>query len=92
MADPSGTRKELIAAIDLALNGNWDRAHKIVQAYDADMNACWIHAVLHKIEGDHANAMYWYRRASKEPESDNDTICQLRAIREALVTRGEANH
>jgi hypothetical protein len=39
------------------------RAHKIVQADEADATSCWIHAVLHKIEGDIGNSRYWYRRA-----------------------------
>jgi len=38
-------------AVQFALDGDWDAAHKIAQDY-ADDSANWIHAVLHKIEGD----------------------------------------
>lgn len=47
--------------------GDWDRAHEIVQnASDAD--SAWVHAYLHRQEGDFSNAGYWYRRTGK-PES-----------------------
>ena len=51
----------LLQALDLALSGQWDAAHKIVQQYEADTTAAWIHAVLHKIEGDLDNAEGLYR-------------------------------
>lgn len=38
-------------AVQFALDGDWDASHKIAQDY-ADESANWIHAVLHKIEGD----------------------------------------
>ena len=45
-------RQELMRAVDLALAGDWERAHGIVQKHEDDATACWVHAVLHKIEGD----------------------------------------
>ena len=50
------TRPELVRAADLAIAGDWDGAHKIVQEDEQDATSCWIHAVLHKIEGDADNA------------------------------------
>jgi hypothetical protein len=44
--------------------GDWDRAHKIVQEIDAP-DAAWVHAYLHRKEGDKWNANYWYSRAGK---------------------------
>ncbi len=44
--------------------GNWDAAHQIVQAHD-DRDCTWVHAHLHRREGDAANAAYWYRRADR---------------------------
>lgn len=44
--------------------GEWDRAHEIVQDIDG-REASWIHAYLHRKEGDSGNASYWYRRAAK---------------------------
>ncbi len=45
--------------------GEWDKAHKLVQDL-GDKKASWIHAYLHRREGDTGNAGYWYRRAGIE--------------------------
>jgi hypothetical protein len=44
---------------------NWDTAHSIIQDIE-DRKASWIHAYLHRKEGDHSNADYWYYKAGKE--------------------------
>ncbi len=44
--------------------GNWDKAHHLVQD-DMDGHGAWVHAYLHRKEGDISNADYWYRRAGK---------------------------
>ena len=44
--------------------GHWNQAHDVVQDL-TDKNAAWIHAYLHRKEGDNGNADYWYRRADK---------------------------
>ena len=55
------------------LNGDWDTAHKIVQAL-SDVHAMWIHAYLHRKEPDLSNARYWYRGAGKPfPEGQSYT-------------------
>lgn len=53
-----------LAALWHAAKGDWDRAHGIVQDA-ADADGSWVHAHLHRIEGDLANAAIWYRRAGK---------------------------
>ena len=60
-------KNELLRAIALAQENQWDAAHQIVQEYK-DPIASWIHAVLHKIEGDEFNSRYWYARTSTEYE------------------------
>ena len=45
--------------------GNWDRAHSEVQS-DNGSEAAWVHALLHREEGDLGNAGYWYRRANRD--------------------------
>ena len=57
------SRQELIDATERALAGDWEGAHKIVQVYETDTTACWIHACLHKLEPDEGNSRYWYRRS-----------------------------
>jgi hypothetical protein len=44
--------------------GDWATAHAVAQDID-DSTGAWIHAYLHRKEGDLANAGYWYRRASQ---------------------------
>lgn len=46
--------------------GDWDTAHEIVQNA-SDSDSAWVHAYLHRKEGDYNNARYWYRR-SGQPE------------------------
>jgi hypothetical protein len=53
-----------LAAMWWAAKGDWDRAHKIVQDEDS-ADAAWVHAYLHRVEGDLSNARYWYRQATR---------------------------
>jgi hypothetical protein len=76
---------ELVRAIDCALENQWDAAHNIVQQYDSDRTANWIHAVLHKIEGDRSNSLYWYNRAGKTAFADREPMAELRAIRDEIA-------
>lgn len=45
--------------------GNWKTAHSLVDELE-DKDACWVHAYLHRKEGDISNAGYWYARAGKK--------------------------
>lgn len=47
-----------------AAHGDWTAAHEAAQSSD-DADAAWVHALLHRQEGDAVNARYWYRRAGK---------------------------
>ena len=47
-----------------AAHGDWTAAHEIAQTSD-DRDSAWVHAYLHREEGDQWNAEYWYRRAGK---------------------------
>jgi hypothetical protein len=66
----------------LVAAGDWDGAHELVQD-DPSAEAAWVHAHLHRVEGDLSNAGYWYRRASK-PVAAGDFDAERRAIEEAL--------
>jgi hypothetical protein len=65
-APPEGLGQAL-AALWHAAKGDWDKAHHLAQAQD-DAQGAWVHAYLHRVEGDLSNAGYWYRRAGK-PQS-----------------------
>jgi hypothetical protein len=60
------------------------RAHELVQPYEDDTIAAWIHAVLHKIEGDLGNARYWYRRADRMEHVEDEPRAELAAIKTKL--------
>ena len=79
------SKQECVKAIDLALSGKWDDAHSIVQEINTDF-AQWIHAVLHKIEGDIHNSKYWYSRSGLKTFEDYiDSDLELYAIKEELM-------
>jgi hypothetical protein len=67
-------------AVDAALSGDWHGAHNIAQKYN-DPTANWLHAVLHKIEGDEWNSKYWYAKThGKKYEDFSDPQQELVAI------------
>jgi hypothetical protein len=59
---PSPELAAPLAALWWAARSNWDAGHKIVQD-ENDAHSAWVHAYLHRVEGDLGNAGYWYRRA-----------------------------
>ena len=63
--------------------GNWDEAHKLAQA-QKDETGAWVHAYLHRVEGDLRNAGYWYRNASK-PECTSSLQEEWDEIANALL-------
>jgi hypothetical protein len=66
--------------------GGWDQAHRIAQDIAGPAGA-WVHAYLHRREGDHSNAEYWYARAGK-PAARGSLDDEWRAIVEALLRAG----
>jgi hypothetical protein len=82
--DPLPAR--LREAVGLALRGDWQAAHRIVQEHEDDLVAAWIHAVCHRMEGDLGNALYWYRRCRRRLREDVPAETELREI-EAHLSR-----
>ncbi len=66
-------------ALALIEQGDWDAAHRLVQSH-GDRLSCLIHAWLHREEGDHGNAAYWYARAD-EAFPDNSREEELERLR-----------
>ncbi|KUG06623.1 hypothetical protein [Solirubrum puertoriconensis] len=62
---PPATLPLLLRALWLERNGQWSGAHDIAQRDEADPLFCWLHAYLHRREGDLGNAGHWYRRAGR---------------------------
>jgi len=76
--------RDLAEALRLAERGDWHGAHGIVQRDEEDPASCWIHAVLHRQEGDLANARYWYARSGRPLREDVAPQAELAEIRAAL--------
>ena len=87
-AAPATNLKAPLAALWWAAKGNWDQAHEIVQDED-DADAAWVHAYLHRVEGDLGNAGYWYRRAGK-PVAKDPLQDEWERIVSALIEGGKA--
>lgn len=79
----------LLRAIWHALRGEWDEAHAIAQDDMTDSGA-WVHAWLHRIEGDLGNAAYWYRRAGR-PVATGPTEDEGREIASSLCVDATGN-
>ena len=73
----------MLRALWHGLRGDWDAAHELAQAQD-DAQGAWVHAWLHRIEGDLANADYWYHRAHR-PSRRDDTRAEGLEIATALI-------
>jgi hypothetical protein len=58
----------LLTAMWYDARGNWKKAHEICQEIDTPDGA-WVHAYLHRKEGDQSNASYWYRHAGAKVPS-----------------------
>jgi len=63
-ATPPGELRPALAALWHDGRGDWDAAHRVAQDVD-DEEGAWVHAYLHRKEGDAGNASYWYRRAGR---------------------------
>ena len=73
--------KKLTEALTLLESGDWQQAHTIVQEHETQY-ACWLHGIVHLLEGDRENAQYWYKRAKRTFSSD--AKAELAAARAAL--------
>ena len=81
--DPPAGCGNALAALWWARRDHWDAAHALVQdAPGAD--AAWVHAWLHRVEGDEGNAGYWYRRSGR-PAGRGSLDDEWRGIAEALL-------
>jgi hypothetical protein len=77
-----------LRALWLDARGDWDGAHKCVDDSE-EADAMWVHAYLHRKEGDQWNAGYWYRRAGRPPH-EGTLAEEWREIAAALIAKGLA--
>ncbi len=77
-------RDLLLEAVRHAQAGDWQAAHAIVEEHDGDRTAAWIHAVVHRMEGDLDNARYWYGRCGRSLRQGLSTADELEEIEAEL--------
>jgi hypothetical protein len=77
-----------LAALWWAGKDEWNKAHEIVMNRD-DPDCTWVHAYLHRVEGDLGNARYWYRHADRSPAS-GDLAAEWTAIAATLLADSAA--
>lgn len=81
---PPGGLSRPLEALWHAGRGDWDAAHNLVQQDEGEPKHDWVHAHLHRVEGDLSNAGYWYRRA-KQPAPTGALDAEWAKIVEAML-------
>jgi hypothetical protein len=69
-AQPPAALSVPVMALWWEAKGDWSKAHALVQGVGGG-EAAWVHAHLHRVEGDPSNAAYWYRRAGRDPSNSS---------------------
>ena len=81
------SRGQLQTALEHLAAGDWQAAHELVQKDEDSALACWAHGIVHIMEGDLANARYWYRQANRAfPEAPN-ARAELSALAAAIAAQ-----
>lgn len=81
--EPPAELAAVLKALWWDAKGDWDRAHEIAQEVH-DAEGAWVHAYLHRKEGDLGNAAYWYSRAGK-PRADTSLEAEWEQIVRAFL-------
>jgi len=82
-AADAGALNGALLALWWDARGDWAKAHEVAQEIET-ADGAWVHAYLHRKEGDVGNASYWYRRAGR-PVPAGDLRAEWEAIVEALL-------
>ena len=91
-ATPPAEASAALQALWHDAHGDWDRAHQRAQE-DEGTAGSWVHAYLHRKEGDLANARYWYARAGKTPPAKAVSLdAERAAIARELLKKGQGGH
>lgn len=88
-------RRRLLEGLALLWHDHWDLAHGIAQSHEGQADHDLLHAILHRREGDYANAGYWFRSAGRHPclarmgEAVSSLLPSGDPLREALMPSGQ---
>lgn len=90
-AEPAADLEPIGRGLWLALADRWHEAHDLCQDLP-DPAGAWLHAWLHRQEGDYGNACYWYSRAGKPaPDADADLEAEWMEIASALLGKADGS-
>ena len=81
--EPPETLSAPLRALWWDAKGDWHRAHACAQEDGSEAGA-WVHAYLHRKEGDLSNAAYWYRKAGRAFPSQPSAADEVRALRDTI--------
>jgi hypothetical protein len=84
---PPADASAALAALWHDARGDWNAAHEAAQGVE-DASGAWVHAYLHRKEGDPGNAAYWYRRAG-QPVATDSLEAEWSRIAAALLSAGQ---
>jgi hypothetical protein len=88
LPEPPPTWDPALQALWWDARGDWEQAHTLAQIDEANSRSAWVHAYLHRKEGDNANAAYWYRRAGR-PQASGSLDEERREIGTLLLLEGQ---
>ena len=80
-----GAARVLRDAVTHLERGDWRAAHEIVQKDEDSPLSCWAHGIVHVMEGDLANARYWYGEAKRIFPGDYSIPAEIAALKEACA-------
>ena len=75
---------DLLRGLELIESGDWHGAHAIAQADPSDLGS-WLHGIVHMVEPDRSNSMYWYRRAGRPFPGMDAAEREIGTLRAALI-------
>jgi hypothetical protein len=75
---------DLLRALDLLQAGDWHGAHTIAQADPSPLGS-WCHGIVHMVEPDRSNSMYWYQRAGRSFPGLGAAESEIAALRTILT-------
>jgi hypothetical protein len=81
-----GAPRVLRSAVAHLEKGDWQAAHALVQQDEDSPLSCWAHGIVHVMEGDLANARYWYRAAKREFPKDYSVADEIGALRAEVAS------
>ena len=77
---------DLLRGLTLLESGDWHGAHAVAQTDTSDLGS-WLHGIVHMVEPDQSNSMYWYRRAGRLFPGMDATASEIAALRAALTAQ-----